>query len=126
MLDPTSFKYKDSRWKDLFTYIKKCGYDVYPPATKVGECESNYIVVKYSGATQAYVVSSRFDLYDIFCYVPRFHYSELETFVQNVIRDMKNLEPLFKPYDLSQDESYYDESVKGHYVALTYKNVKKN
>lgn len=126
MIDPTSFEYKQSRWQDLYNFLSGKGYDVYPPSTKLGDCTSPYIVVKYAGATNMSTISSRQDLYDIMVYVPMNSYSQLEVLVQKVIDDMKEIRPLFMPYDMEQDESVIDSSVNGHYVSLTYCNYKKN
>lgn len=126
MIDPTSFGYKQSRWQDLFNFLESKGYDVYPPATKLGDCLEPYIVVKYAGATNMSTISSRQDLYDIMVYVPKNQYSQLEVLVQKVINDMKEIKPLFMPYDMEQDESVIDTAVNGHYVSLTYCNYKKN
>lgn len=126
MLDPTTFDYRESRWQDLFAFLDGKGYDVYPPATKLGDCTKPYIVVKYAGATKLSTVSSRQDLYDIMVYVPLHKYAQLEVLVQKVINDMKEIAPLFLPYDMEQDESVLDPAVNGHYVTLTYCNYKKN
>ncbi len=126
MIDPTSFEYADSRWQDLYRFLKGKGYEVYAPGMKEGECTSKYIVIKYSGAVHQYNISSRQDLYDVMMYVPKTQYSKLEGFVQDVIRDMKELAPMFTPYDNQQDPSFYDESVKAHFVSVVYRNFKKN
>lgn len=126
MIDPTKFKYNDSRWQDLYKFLESKGYEVYAPGEHLGDCLSEYIVLKYAGATQLPNVSSRQDLYDIMLYVPRARYSKLEVFVQQVIADMKEIKPLFMPYDMQQDQSVFDAANNGHYVILTYCNYKKN
>lgn len=45
MID-SSFVYEDTRWKDIFSALNKAGFDVYPPGVKLGECTSEYLVVK--------------------------------------------------------------------------------
>lgn len=126
MIVPNEFDYHDSRWQDLFLFLKGKAYDVYPPGEKLGDCTSEYLVVKYSGTAPLAIASSRRDLYDIMCYVPRGKYSKLEALVQRVRTDLKEIEPLFLPYDMEQDESVYDTSNDGHYVTITYCNYKKN
>lgn len=126
MIDTATFKYEDSRWQDLYLFLTSKGYDVYTPGQKEGECLSKYIVVKYAGSVKADMTSSRRDLYDLILYVPKASYSQLESFVQQVISDMKEIEPLFMPYDNQQDTSYFDDSVKAHFVSIVYMNYKKN
>lgn len=126
MIDTATFKYEDSRWQDLYLFLTSKGYDVYTPGQKEGECLSKYIVVKYAGSVKADMISSRRDLYDLILYVPKASYSQLESFVQQVISDMKEVEPLFMPYDNQQDTSYFDDSVKAHFVSIVYMNYKKN
>lgn len=126
MIDTATFKYEDSRWQDLYLFLASKGYDVYTPGQKEGECLSKYIVIKYAGSVKADMISSRRDLYDLILYVPKASYSQLESFVQQVISDMKEVEPLFMPYDNQQDTSYFDDSVKAHFVSIMYMNYKKN
>lgn len=126
MIDTATFKYEDSRWQDLYLFLTSKGYDVYTPGQKEGECLSKYIVIKYAGSVKADMISSRRDLYDLILYVPKASYSQLESFVQQVISDMKEIEPLFMPYDNQQDTSYFDDSVKAHFVSIVYMNYKKN
>ena len=45
-IDPTTFEYRDSRWQDLYDYLRSKGYEVYSPGQKDGDCLSPYLVVK--------------------------------------------------------------------------------
>ena len=123
MID-ASFQYADSRWRDIFLHLKKEGFDVYSPGTKVGECTEEYIVVKNDGSSKHPTVSSDNDLYAVMCYVPKESYSRLEPMVQEVKKAMKGLEPMILPYG-SQTPSYYDDSYKAHMISIEYKNYKK-
>lgn len=123
MID-ASFQYADSRWQDIFLHLKKAGFDVYSPSTKVGECTEEYIVVKNDGSSKHPTVSSDNDLYAVMCYVPKENYSRLEPMVQEVKKAMKGLEPMILPYG-SQTPSYYDDSYKAHMISIEYKNYKK-
>lgn len=124
MLKPQQFDYKESIWGDIFSHLQNEGFDVYSPSSKVGECTSEYIVVKNNGSTRHNSFSTDVDVYSIMCYVPRNSYSRLEPMVQGVKRAMKKIEPLVKPYG-SQGPSFYDDSVKAHMVSIEYKNYKK-
>lgn len=123
MID-ASFQYADSRWQDIFLHLKKEGFDVYSPGTKVCECTEEYIVVKNDGSSKHPTVSSDNDLYAVMCYVPKESYSRLEPMVQEVKKAMKGLEPMILPYG-SQTPSYYDDSYKAHMISIEYKNYKK-
>lgn len=123
MID-ASFQYAESRWQDIFLHLKKEGFDVYSPGTKVGECTEEYIVVKNDGSSKHPTVSSDNDLYAVMCYVPKESYSRLEPMVQEVKNAMKGLEPMILPYG-SQTPSYYDDSYKAHMISIEYKNYKK-
>ena len=124
MIDVNTFEYKESRWQDIFLHLKNQGFDVYSPGTKIGECTSEYLVVKNDGSSKHVSFSTDVDLYAVMCYVPKEKYSALEPLVQMVKKSMKELEPMIKPYG-SQTPSYYDDSVKAHMVSIEYKNYKK-
>lgn len=126
MIDPTQFEYADSRWQDLYKYLKDKGYEVYAPGQHEGECLSKYIVVKYDGESYVYERSSRRDLYNIMVYVPKDNYFELEGFVQSVKTDLKEIFPLFMQYDQQASTSAFDPACNGHFVSLEYANIKKN
>lgn len=123
-INTSTFKNLDSRWQDITTHLKKCGFDVHSPGVKIGECTSEYIVVKNDGSSKHGSFSSDVDLYSVMCYVPKQKYSTLELMVQDVKRAMKTLEPMVLPYG-TQTPSYYDDSVKAHMISIEYKNYKK-
>lgn len=124
MINVNTFEYRDSRWQDIFVHLKNDGFDVYSPGTKVGECISEYLVVKNDGSSKHPNFSTDVDLYSIMCYVPKEKYSTLEPLIQRVKGSMKGLEPMIKPYG-NQTPSYYDDSIKAHMVSVEYKNYKK-
>ena len=124
MIDVNTFEFKDSRWQDIFIHLKQDGFDVYSPGIKVGECNSEYLVVKSDGSSKHISFSTDVDLYSVLCYVPKDKYSTLESLVQRVKKSMKGLEPMIKPYG-SQTPSYYDNSYKAHMISIEYKNYKK-
>lgn len=124
MIDTTTFKPAASRWQDIFLHLERAGFETYPPGIKLGECTSEYIVVKNDGSTRHAGVSTDDDLYAVMCYVPKMQYSTLEPLVQRIKRTMKGLEPMIVPYG-SQTPSYYDDSLKAHMVSIEYVNYKK-
>ena len=124
MINTKTFEYSISRWKDISLHLKIKGFDVHSPGTKTGDCMNKYIVVKNNGSSKMAGFSTDVDLYSIMCYVPKDKYSQLEPFVQEVKKAMKELEPMILPYG-SQTPSFYDDSFKAHMVSIEYKNYKK-
>ena len=120
----SEFSPTDSRWKDLYLHFKKCGYDVYAPAQKIGDCVSPYLVVKNDGAYKILNYSSNKAQYAIYVYVPKDKYSLLEPMVQKVKDDMRELYPMFRQYG-QELASFYDDTIKAHYIALEYENIQK-
>lgn len=123
MID-ANFQYADSRWQDIFLHLEEAGFEVYSPGVKVGDCTSEYIVVKNDGSSKHTSFSTDVDMYAVMCYVPKDKYSQLEPLVQRVKERMKELEPIIFPYG-SQTPSYYDDSFKAHMISIEYKNYKK-
>lgn len=124
MIDTNIFEYAESRWQDIFKCLKAAGFEVYPPGVKIGECMSQYIVLKNDGSTKHENFSTDIDLYAVMCYVPRDKYSELEPMIQRVKQVMKGLVPMILPYGV-QTPSFYDDTYKAHMVSISYKNYKK-
>lgn len=124
MIDTTTFKYKDSRWQDIYNHLKKSGFDVYSPGTKIGECSEPYIVIKNDGSSRHESYSTNVDLYAVMCYVPKMCYSFLEVYVSQVKKAMQEIEPMIKPTG-QQTPSYYDDTYKAHMISISYMNYKK-
>lgn len=124
MIKPSEFQPAASRWQDIYLHLQKKGYEVYSPEIKVGECTKPYIVIRNDGSAEHTRFSSDVDLYAVMVYVPKQAYSTLEPLVQQVKRDMKELEPMLLPYG-QQTPSYYDDSYKAHMISIEYKNYKK-
>jgi hypothetical protein len=79
-----NYKYEESRIQDLYMVLKKGGFNVYFPSTKMGECLSPYVVVKNDGLTKHVEFSTNLSLYSVLCYVPRDSYSKLESYKNKV------------------------------------------
>lgn len=124
MINTNEFEYKNSRLQDLYSFLKKEGFNVYTPSSHEGECLTPYIVVKNDGGIKEADLSTIGSLYTIMCYVPKNSYSKLEPFVEHVKESMKALKPLFKHNGL-ETSSYYDDTVKGHMISIQYINYKK-
>jgi hypothetical protein len=113
-----------SVWDSIYTALLDNGIDVYPPATKEGECTSQYVVVKSDGATQKGSLSTSV-CYTILCYVPQLEYYSLEPLVERVKSIMRSIEPMVKPTGL-ETPSFYDDTYKAHMISIQYKNNKQN
>lgn len=124
MIDTKTFKFEDSRWKDITIHLKSKGFNVYSPGIKIGECTSPYIVVKDNGGNKHPSFSTNVDLYSIMCYVPKQNYSILESHCRRVKEAMKDLEPMILNNG-SESPSYYDDGVKAHMKSIEYRNYKK-
>ncbi len=124
MIDTVTFKPRESRAQDIFIHLKNNGFDTYWPGQHVGDCTSPYVVVKNDGSYKHANFSTDRDMYAVMCYVPRLSYSKLEPLVQDVKASMKELYPMIQPYG-QQTPSYYDDTVKAHYISIEYENYKK-
>jgi hypothetical protein len=113
-----------SRWKDIYSHLKKAGFEVYSPGQHQGECTSSYVVIKDAGATKLGGFSSTQATYDILCYVPGQHFSQLEPFVESVEAAMRGLYPMMRPAHF-RTPSFYDDTVKGHMISTQYINYQK-
>lgn len=114
----------ESRIQDIYLHLKNRGFETYFPAQKVGECLSPYVVVKDATTSKYMEYSSTITYYDILCYIPKDHFSELEPYVESVKEAMKGLFPMITP-TYSQTQSFYDDSVKAHMISVQYKNYRK-
>ena len=115
---------EENRLQDIFVHLKNEGFDVRTPGTSVGECKSKYIVIKFNGEAQHGRFSTNDTFYGLLCYVPVTQYSKIDSFVREVQKSMKKIEPMIMPtYEVSS--SFYDENVKAYYVSIGYKNYKR-
>lgn len=122
---PEEIKNKyENIWQAIFLHLTEDGFDVYPPATKTGDCKNNYIVLRNAGGSQIGSLSSTDSFYDLMCYVPKDKYSTLETFFQSVKKSMAKMKPMIYPTGV-ETGSYYDEQYKAFMVSIEYKNHKK-
>lgn len=108
-------------WEIVFKELKE-HFDVYPPATKKGECTKRYAVLKKSGTNRVTGLSSKQSYYEVLLYVPRNKYHELEKFkveVEKVISE--NLFPMLMPTGYEQPD-FFDDEVKAHMTSIQYRN----
>ena len=116
-----------SVWKIIYETLKQNGIDAREPVSKIGECKSPYVVVKYDGGTRYLDYSTQRDYYAFYCYVPKNKYSELADFEYQVksILDRPPLYPMIMPTGSSEND-YYDDNLNAHLRIFTYYNNKRN
>lgn len=115
---------EDTRYKDIYTHLKNNGVKVYTPGQHKGECTAPYVVVQEGTTTLYNNFTSVQVVYDLLCYVPRDHYTVMETFKEQVRTIMRGLRPMIEPL-YTETAPYYDDSVKGHMASIQYRNMRK-
>lgn len=113
-------------WERISDALTLHGIDVYPPATKQGECKSEYVVVKEDGASQLGSFSSENHFYTFLCYVPKNKYNQLSRYKQTIKGIIAtDLHPMLMPTG-QETPDFYDDTVKAHMVSITYRNSVRN
>lgn len=113
-------------WQIIFETLSKNGIEVFPPATKIGECKKPYVVLKQDGASQIKSYSSEYVYYRFMLYVPRNKYSELSIFEKDIKKILdENLYPLIMPAGQTETD-YYDDNYNAHMRAFLYRNNVRN
>ena len=114
---------KKNVWQRTYLTLKQNGIDVYPPATKDGQCKKPYVVVKKGGSMQLQNYSTQRDFYDFLIYVPREQYdilSDYEAEVKKVL-DSPPIYPMLMPTGQTEND-YYDDNINAHLRIITYYN----
>ncbi len=113
-------------WKMIFNALQEAGIETYPPATKVGECLSEYVVVKKAGSSPVYRKSTEYVFYMFLLYVPRVKYSELDAFEKRVKHVLhEKLYPTLMPLG-TEENDYYDDNYNAHMRSFTYRSNVRN
>lgn len=110
-------------WQRTYLALKRGGIDVYPPATKDGQCKNPYVVIKKSGSMQLRTYSTQRDFYDFLIYVPREQYDILSDYEAEVkkILDSPPIYPMLMPTGQTEND-YYDDNINAHLRIITYYN----
>lgn len=113
-------------WEQISETLQRHDIEVYPPATKNGECKKEYAVVKGDGSSQIGGLSSEVHYYTFMLYVPKNKYNQLEKFKQAVKGIVATeLNPMLMPTG-QETPDFYDDTVKAHMVSITYRNSVRN
>lgn len=117
---------EETVWEKIARALKKHSIDVYPPASKEGECKKKYVVLKQDGSSQIGSLSSQYVYYTFMLYVPKNKYTELERFKSEVCEILaKEVFPLVMPTG-SETPDFYDDTVKAHMSSMMYRASKRN
>lgn len=111
----------NTRWEDIYKHLKGKGVAVYSPSQHSGNCTSEYVVIKSTAMNNVPGTSSTRQGYDVLCYVPKYNYSRLDAFVDEITEYMKELKPMIMPVG-TRTASFYDESVMAHMISIQYSN----
>ena len=113
-------------WERISEALRLHQIDVYPPATKIGECKKEYVVVKGDGSSQIGSLSSQSNYYTIMMYVPKNKYTQLERY-KKIVKEIvaADLYPMLMPTG-QETPDFYDDTVKAHMVSITYRNSIRN
>lgn len=109
-----------SVYQTLFDTLKKNGFDVFPPATKRGECRKPYIVLKGSGSSQIEQFTSRVVYIRVLLYVPQNEFSKLDGYEKSVRKVIdEQVYPLVK-FTGQTEPDFFDDNINGHLRAMLY------
>ena len=113
-------------WELIFKELKEAGINVYPPATKKGECTEKYVVIKQDGGAQIVGCSSEVVYYHFMLYVPQNKYNELSNYEKEIKEVLATkLYPTLMPTGSTMSD-YYDDSIKAHMRSFLYRNNVRN
>lgn len=114
-----------NQWDTLYDHLANKGFSVYSPGQHKGECQSPYVVARYSGTSPISTFTSTQDRYELLCYVPEKNYSQLQGYSLSVKEAMRELYPVFVPTGF-ETAAFYDDKVKAHMVSIEYRNNVQN
>ena len=117
-------EYAKSRLQDMYLHLQRKGFSVYFVGQKVGECVSPYAVVRQSTSSKVAGISSTVTYYDVLCYVPAGHVSELDPYIETVKDAMKELAPMITPTYV-QTAPFRDDDIGAYMSSVQYKNYRK-
>lgn len=123
-IEVTAMGEEKSIWQLIYDHLKAEGFEVYAPGQHVGECRSNYVVIKDAGANRLSSFSTDQALYDAMCYVPMTKFSALESYVGSVKSSLKKLFPMIKPTGY-QTPSFLDDTNNSYMISVQYSNYRK-
>lgn len=125
-MDINTIDNKKTIWQNICDVLTSKGIDVFPPATKYGECKKPYVVLKQDGSSQIGDYSSERVYYRFILYVPKNKYSHLSVFEKEVKKIIdEELFPLIMPVGQNETD-YYDDNFNAHMRSFLYSNNVRN
>lgn len=117
-------QYAETRLQDIYNCLNSQGFQVFFPGQHVGDCIQEYVVVK-PGVTTAYLeFSTNIAYYELLCYIPEDYPTRIEIFQNQIQKAMLELSPMIR-FSNMVTSPYFDDSVKGWMIDLTYQNYRK-
>ncbi|MBC2579993.1 hypothetical protein [Clostridium sp. DJ247] len=113
--------YTQTHYRRIYAYLKESGYDVYSIGQKTGKCEKEYIVIKENGTSGNEYVG--YSLVDIIIFYPLSKYSEMELYVKNIKKLLKDLK--FLQFTGNITSSIVDRDVEAYTSSIQYQIFKK-
>ena len=120
MIDTSTFKYEETRLKDVYSALKRNGINVYFPSVKVGDCTDKYVVVGDAGTAKHADFSSDVSILNITLFVPIQKYAEIASYTKEVRNAMKDLRPMIL-YNGIETPAIFDENIKAYNKIIQYK-----
>lgn len=108
-------------WETLADAFDDEDIEVYPPATKEGECKERYVVIKDDGSNQIGSYSSQQRYYTFLIYTPQHRYTDVERnkeYVKDIVS--KKLYPLLMPTG-TETPDFWDDTYKAYMVSVQYR-----
>lgn len=113
-----------NRLENIYDCLSQAGIPVYLQGQHQGHCTSSYVVVKPGVVTKYLQLSTNVAYYELLCYTPADYPAEIERFKERVKQAMLDISPMVKPSNM-ETAPYFDESVQGWMVDITYQNYRK-
>lgn len=112
-------------WEKAYNHLISKGYEVYPPDTKKGLCQSDYLIFKLAESLQYGELSTVKQNYDVLCYSKS--YTGVLKLADRVRVDMAELVPFLFPTGEEQ-APFFDQNVEAFMSSIAYcgKRIDKN
>jgi len=109
-------------WQEIYSHLKKLGYEVYSPGQKRDKCTDSYVVVKENGTYATNGDVNGYKLFDIIIYHPMSNYTSMEFYVENIKQAMKDIGEL-RPTG-NETPSIIDDKVAAYTSSVEYVQYK--
>ncbi|AKA70134.1 hypothetical protein [Clostridium scatologenes] len=111
----------DTHYRRTYDYLKENNIDVYSIGQKTGECKKEYVVIKENGTSGNEYIG--YGLIDIIIFFPINRFSEMELYVKQIRKLLKDLK--FLQFTGNITPGIVDTDVKGYTTSIQYQIFKK-